>query len=105
MTVPSSVNRHDIGDLITLRATVVGTDLVTPVQPSWFAFLTKDGNGSVATYVFGQAGASVANPTAGCFSRDITADGAGVWWYRAVATGLAQAAEEWTFVVDPSRVV
>lgn len=105
MSAPSSVNRHDIGDLVTLRATVVGTDLQTPVQPSYFAFTWRNPAGTVATYVFGVGGASVANPTAGCFFRDITVDVDGAWYYRAVATGLVQAAEEWSFLVDPSRVI
>lgn len=104
MTVPSTVNRHDIGDLVTLRATVVGTSLA-PVQPSYFAFTTKNPAGSVATYVFGTAGASIANPTDGCFYRDITTDLDGAWYYRSVATGIAQAAEEWSFLVDRSFVL
>lgn len=105
MSVPSGVNRHDIGDLVTLRATVVGTDLITPVQPSYFAFTWRNSGGSVATYVFGAAAASVINPTAGCFYRDITVDVDGPWYYRSVATGMVQAAEEWSFLVDPSRVI
>lgn len=104
MSTPKRAINYDVGDLITLVATVTGTT-GTPAQPSAFLFLTKNPLGTVASYQFGVVGASVANPTAGCFYKDVTGDVAGQWYYRAVATGLVQAAEEWSFLVDASQVI
>lgn len=108
MATPKFTGRYDRGDLVTLTATVVGTDGVTPAQPSYFAFLVKDANGSVTTYVFGASGASVINPGTGAFSKDVSLDPAvpdGKWYYRAIATGAVQAVEEWSFLVDRSFVL
>lgn len=105
MTIPPAVGRYDIGDLITLAATVVASDLITPANPSYFAFTVKSPAGTVATYVFGAAGASIRNPGNGAYAKDITADIDGIWYYRALATGLVQATEEWTFIVDRSYVL
>lgn len=102
MTTPNNVNVYDIGDMIQLRATVIGTDGATPAQPSWFTFLVKPPNGSVATYALGASGASVVNPGAGAFFKDVSIDQAGSWYYRSIATGAVQAAEEWAFLVAPS---
>jgi hypothetical protein len=103
---PAQIAVYDAGDMVTLTATILGTDGVTPVQPSYFAFLVRNPAGSAATYVFGAAGASVISPGNGAFSKDVTVDFAtwavGSWWYRAVATGKVQAADEWSFLVAAS---
>lgn len=106
---PAAVGVYDLGDMVTLTATVLGTDGVTPVQPSYFAFLVRNPCGSVATYVFGAAGASILNPSTGAFSKDVSIDAtvgyAGSWYYRSVATGKVQAADDWSFLVAPSVFV
>lgn len=100
---------YDLGDMVTITATVVGSDGVTPITPSYFAFLVENPQGSVATYVFGAAGASVLNPAAGAFSKDVSVDATvgyvGSWFYRSVATGKVQAVSEWSFLVRPSRFI
>ncbi len=103
MTTPNRVRRYDLGDLVTLTATIIGTDGITPVTPSWFAFLVRDASGNISTYQMGAAGASVVNPGAGAFLKTITVNIAGSWFYRSVATGLAQSAEEWSFLVDENQ--
>lgn len=105
MTTPNGVSRYKPGALVELTATIIGTDGITPAQPSWFAFLVKTPNGSVATFAFGAAGASVVSPGAGAFFKTITADQVGSWLYRAEATGLVQDAQEWAFLVDASFVL
>lgn len=104
---PALIAVYDVGDMVTLTATVLGTDGVTPVTPSYFAFLVKNPAGSVATYVFGAAAASVLNPGAGAFSKDVSVDAAtwavGSWFYRSVATGKVQAADDWSFLVAPNQ--
>lgn len=102
---PPRVTEYDLNDLVRLAATYVSTDLVTPVNPSYVSFLARAPGGSVATYVVGVPGASVANPTTGLFYRDITASEAGIWRYRAVATGLIQANDEWRFKVQKSEIL
>lgn len=106
---PAQIADYDLGDMVTLTATVLGTDGVTPVQPSYFAFLVENPQGSVATYVFGAAGASILNPGNGAFSKDISIDPTvgyvGSWFYRSVATGRVQAADEWSFLVQASRFI
>lgn len=104
MTTPNGVSRYKPGALVELTATILGTDGVTPAQPSWFAFLVKTPDGSVATFVFGAAGASVISPGAGAFFKTVTASAVGSWFYRAEATGLVQDAQEWSFIVDDSFI-
>ena len=102
---PPRVSEHDVNDLIRIQATYTSTDFVTPVNPSYVAFLVRAPGGSVATYVFGALGASVANPATGLFYRDITASEAGLWFYRAVATGIVQANDEWRMKVQKSEII
>lgn len=106
---PAQITVYDLGDMVTLTATILGTDGVTPIQPSYFAFLVQNPQGSVGTYVFGAAGASILNPAAGAFSKDLSIDATvgyvGSWFYRSVATGRVQTADDWSFLVAPSRFV
>lgn len=104
---PAQIAVYDLGDMVTLTATVVGTDGVTPVSPSYFELWVRNPAGSISSYIFGAAGASVLNPGAGAFSKDVSVDRAtwavGSWFYGMVATGKVQAADEWAFLVTPSR--
>jgi hypothetical protein len=100
VTTPNSVRRYQLGDLVTLTATIIGSDGITPAAPSVFMFLVRDASQNVSTYQFGQPGASVGNPGAGAFFKDVTVNVAGSWYYRSIATGGAQSVEEWAFLVD-----
>lgn len=104
---PAVIDSYDAGDMVTLTATVVGTDGITPITPSYFAFVVQNAAGAFATYVSGVAGASVLNPGQGAFSKDISIDRAasavGSWFYTSLATGKVQAVGEWAFLVHPSR--
>ena len=108
MTTPNFIGKYDLGDTVQLRATVLGTDLA-PAQPSAFLFLLKSPNGSVASATFGAAGASIVNPGAGAFFKDVTVApdpaNAGTWFYMALATGMISSAEEWSFLVGRSHIL
>jgi hypothetical protein len=63
-------------------------------------------NGSVASYVYGAAGASVIRVATGAYVRDTTAASwPGDWRYRWEGTGGVQAAEEHRFVVAPTFIL
>lgn len=104
---PAQIDSYELGAMVTLTATVLGTDGLTPVSPSYFAFLVLNPAGVYATYVFGAAGASVLNPGTGAFSKDVSVDrspsAVGSWFYTSIATGKVQAVEEWGFLVEPSK--
>jgi len=108
VTVPNFVGKYDLGDTVRLRATVLGTDNL-PATPSSMVFIVKNPLGSVSSYVWQQAGASVVNTGAGAFFKDIeigaSTNMVGTWYYRAHASGLLSVAEEWTFLVQPSNVL
>ena len=105
MTTPQSVTRYDLLDLAQLRATFLSTDALTPADPSTMMFLVKNPNGSVATYAFGAAGASVVRTATGAYFKDLTVDVVGSWFYRSYGTGGVQASEEWSFLCAPSFVL
>lgn len=108
MTVPNFVGKYDLGDTIKLRATVLGTDGAV-AMPSAFLFLVKNPLGSVASYTWQAAGASILTPGTGAFFKDITilptTSEVGTWYYRALATGLISTAEEFTFLVQTSNII
>lgn len=105
MTTPRFVSQLDLGDMRRLVATIIGTDGVSGVTPSMFMFFVKNPLGSVATSVYGVAGASILPLASNVFVKDISCDYAGTWYYRSVATGLGQDAEEWSFFVASSHIL
>lgn len=102
MAHPDFVSRYNVGDLARCIATVAPSGGV-PANPSMMTLVVVWPSGN-ASYVFGAAGASIANPTAGVFYKDITISMVGTWAYGYQATGLVQAAEEWVMLCDNSRV-
>lgn len=102
---PAEIDRYDIYDLARLRATFVSTDLITPADPSTVLFFVKNAQGSVSTYQYAQAGASVTRAATGAYYKDITVDQTGTWFYRAQGTGGVQAADEWGLIVDRSFIL
>lgn len=102
MSRPDFVNRYNVGDLARLAATVAASG-AAPANPSMMTMVLVWPSGS-ASYVFGAAGASIANPSPGIFYKDVTITMAGTWNYGYQATGLIQAAEEWVMLCDHSRV-
>lgn len=99
------VDEYDYGDLVRSAATFVSTDLVTPADPSTIIFLTLNELGSVASYQYGAAGASITRVPTGGYYKDWTPDATGDWWYRWVGTGGVQAADEWQIVVGRSKFI
>ena len=102
MAHPDQVSRYNVGDLARCIATVAPSG-AAPANPSMMTIVLVWPSG-VASYVFGVAGASVANPTAGIFYKDVTMTVQGTWNYGWQATGLVQAAEEWVMLVEQSKV-
>ena len=102
---PPLVAVYDYGDLVSAVASFVGTDGLTPANPSAVIFLLKSPNGSVASYQYGVAGASILLVGTAAYQRDFTADQIGSWFYRYVGTGNVQAADEWQLVVAKSQFV
>jgi len=101
-THPDAVGRYNVGDLARVSATIVASGGVI-TQPSSLVMILKAPS-SIASYVFGQAGASIANPAPGTFYKDVTISQVGTWAYGFQASGLVQAAEEWVMLCDTSRV-
>lgn len=102
-TQAGSVSEYDVGDLVRLRATFVSTDMVTPADPLVVVFQTKNVQGSVACYMFGESGASVTRVPTGGYYRDVTIDLTGPLHYRAMGTGGVQAASGWKLVSRQSE--
>lgn len=102
---PAEVERYDLFDSFRQTATFVSTDLVTPADPSTVLFLVKNPLGTVSTYSYGAAGASIVRDGVGAYRRDQTLDVVGSWFYRSQGTGGVQAADEWSLLVDASFVL
>jgi len=102
---PNEISRYDIGDLVRAAATFVSTDGVTPADPSTIDFLILNPAGTVSTYRYLAAAASVVRQATGAYWREFTLDQAGSWFYRCQATGGVQAAEEWSLIVDRSFIL
>ena len=104
MTRPDAVSAYNVGDLVRCVATITASGGVL-TNPSSLVMTLVSPSG-IASYVLGQAGASIANPGAGMFYKDITAGyigtfpEAGKWLYAFQASGIVQAAEEWEFIVE-----
>lgn len=102
MTTPTAVNRHRLFNLVRITATVVSTDGITPADPSSITFYTRNADGSVASYPYLAAGASVIRVATGAYWREITVDRDQDWSYFVRATGGVQANEQWQFNVEKS---
>lgn len=106
MTTPGAVSRYDLNDLARLVATFCSTDGVTPADPSTVTLYVKDAAGSVASYVYGAAGASVIRVATGAYARDLSlASWVGSWPYRWEGTGGVQAAEEHILLVAATFIL
>lgn len=103
-THPEVVSRYELLDMVRLVATVVASGGAI-TQPSSMVFHVRDPIGSVASYVFGQAGASITNPSPGLFYKDIVPSIVGTWGYGAHASGVVSGRTEWVFIVNPSLVL
>lgn len=103
-THPDSVSRYDLYDPVRLQATFLASDGLTSISPSQVHLFVRNAQGSVATYLFDAAGASIVAVGSGAFYKDITVDQVGSWFYRFQATGFGQAVEEWSFLVDRSNI-
>jgi hypothetical protein len=104
---PDSVSRYNPGAMARLVATIVSTDGVTPADASVIDIFVKDSQGTVTTYRF--PGGSVIRVGTGAYAHDhqipYSANAVGSWFYGYLATGGAQAAEEWSFIVERSFIL
>lgn len=106
---PSGVNRYQPNDVARLVATITASGGVV-TQPSSLALHIRNPLGSVASYIFGVAAASIANPGAGMFYKDFSipppaSQPVGTWGYGFHASGLVSGYEDWLFIVDPSKAL
>jgi hypothetical protein len=99
----TSIGFYDIGDLVRLRATFLGTDLVTVADPSTILFRILAPGTTVACYSFGTG--SIARSGVGAYYKEISLDLYGDWTYNVTATGGVQTAAEWDFTVRHSKLI
>lgn len=85
----------DINDAPTFRCNfkVSGVD----TDPTTVSLFVRKPDGSSATYTYG--GATIARDSLGNFSKQITLDQRGVWFYAWTGTGACVAAAEGTITV------
>jgi hypothetical protein len=107
VSTPQGVSRYDLHDLVRFTGNFVGTDGITPADPSTVTFLFKDANGSVGSYQYigGPGGGSITRISAGVYAKDVTVVVAGTHFYRWEGTGGPQASEEWTVTVAQSFIL
>lgn len=88
------MNEYNIGDLVELTATFQNQ---TPanVNPSTVVITVYDPAGNLTT-------PAVTNPSTGVFTSSVSVGISGVWKWRAVGTGAAQAAQDGSFYVQPN---
>lgn len=104
MTTPTIVSQYSLYDIVRFTATFVSTDLVTPADASAITLYVRSPAGSIATYPFGVAGASVVRDGVGRYWREITLDMDGRWDYFWRGTGGVQANEEYQIHVGKSQI-
>jgi len=97
---PPQVSVYDIGDLARAVASFVGTDGLTPANPSMVTLQVMSPLGSVATMRFGAAGTvgSVTLVGTAAYAHDFTIEYAGSYFYRWEGTGNVQAADVWSLL-------
>jgi hypothetical protein len=104
--IPSRVEHADVLDLIRFSASFVGTDLVTPANPSAVYLLIRDPRSQqVASYRFGASGASIMNPAVGAFYKEQVASYSGKWTFAWIGEGVVQVMEEFHILVDASEIL
>lgn len=104
---PAVIAVYDLHDLVQLRATFLGTDGLTPADPSTVTFLVRDASGAVSSYQYvgGAGGGSIARAGVGAYFRDVAALTVGSYYYRYEGTGGVIAADEWGFLVAASFIL
>jgi len=93
---PPQVSVYDIGDLARVVASFVGTDGLTPGNPSMVTLQVMSPLGTVATHVFGAG--SIVQVGSAAYAHDFTITMAGSWFYRWEGTGMVQAADVWSLL-------
>lgn len=86
---------YDIGDLVTLTATLTNT-AGTLSDPTSVTLTVRKPDGSSSTV-------SNTRSSTGVYTADVTIDQAGEWNYRWEGTGALVVAEEGQFYVRPRR--
>jgi hypothetical protein len=90
-------NVYDIGDLVRVQATFLGSGGLADPSQVWF--LIRDGAGNNATHRYGLTPSAIFRATVGGYYIDVdVASSVGDWRYRWEGTGNnVQVAEESTF--------
>jgi hypothetical protein len=92
-------NSYWPGQLISLDAAFL-TNGTTATDPTTITLIVRNPAGVETSYTAG-----FSHPTTGnyAYNYDLTNALSGIWWYRYVGTGSAQAANENSFWVHPSN--
>jgi len=84
-------NKYDYGQAIKVSATFKN-DAGAPTDPGTITLKVKGPDAVIQTYTYGAA--QVTRESAGVYSKVITLNQEGRWYYRYEGTGTVQAAEE-----------
>ena len=95
------MNNYELGDLIRVKASTFTdpNDGDAPIDPTTVTVIIKTPAGVVTAYVYG-VDAAVKKAAVGDYYMDVSANEAGQDTYRWIGTGVAQAADEESFLVD-----
>ena len=100
MVSSTEPNQYDLGDEVIVTGTFVDQDDDdAPVDPDTVTLYVKDPAGTVTTHEYGGSGSDITRESEGIYTMPIDANQPGWWYYRWVATGEGQSAEEKSFEV------
>ncbi len=101
-------DRIRLGNHSALGVSAFKNSTGTDTDPTAVTLKVKDPEGTVVTYSWPTGSPALTRETTGRFYIDLDLpDNAlvGTWYYRLAGTGTVMAAEEGSFVVNPSAVV
>lgn len=90
-------DRFVVGDTVTLTNTFAVAGTAT--DPTTISLVVTDPSGNADTYTY--AGATITKSATGIYTKNITADEAGIWSYTWTGTGTASDVASSSFVVEP----
>lgn len=93
-----AIDAYDIGDLVELQCTF-RNDAGVATNPSTVSLRVKEPDGTTTTYAQG----TLTNGSAGVWTKNVTPDQSGTWYYRFIGTGAVAQEEEGAFYVRPSN--
>lgn len=89
--------RFVVGDTVTLTNTFAVSGTAT--DPTTISLVVTDPTGTATTYTY--AGATITKSSTGVYTKNITADEAGIWSYTWTGTGTAADVANGSFNVEP----